>query len=417
MRVLHVLDHSIPTRTGYTVRTLQILRNQRELGLETFHVTGPKHPPTSLAEETVDGWSFFRTETSIPIYAALPGVSELALMKRFADRIAEVTDQVRPDVLHAHSPVLNALPALRVAARRKIPLVYEVRALWEDAAVSKGKCTEASARYRFSRAMETYALKRADAVVAICEGLRTEIIGRGVSADRVTVVPNGIALGAAGDGAPNRELAERLGVSGRPVIGFIGSFEPYEGLAVLLAAVAELATILPDLRLILIGGGVEDAALREEARRLGVTDQVIFAGHVPHGEIQAYYDLIDVCVYPRLSMRLTEMVTPLKPVEAMAQGKIVVATNIGGHREMIEDGVTGHLFTPGNPKALAQAVRDAFERRSTWPAERAASRRYVDEHRNWRRNVERYKKIYEAVLGRPGSSLLTAPGPSYRSAS
>jgi PEP-CTERM/exosortase A-associated glycosyltransferase len=397
MRVLHVLDHSIPTRTGYTIRTLQILRNQRELGWETFHVTGPKHPATSLAAETVDGWSFFRTDTSPPAYAALPGLSELALMKRFAGRIGEVVREVQPDIIHAHSPVLNALPGLRVAARCKIPLVYEVRALWEDAAVSKGKCTETSARYYLSKAMETYALRRADAVVAICEGLRNEIIGRGVPADRVTVVPNGIALGGAREGVPDQALADKLGVSGRPVIGFIGSFEPYEGLSILLAAVADLVAALPDLRVILIGGGVEETALREEAKRLGVTDHVIFAGHVPHGEIQSYYDLIDICVYPRLSMRLTEMVTPLKPVEAMAQGKIVVATNIGGHREMIQDGVTGHLFTPGDPRALARAVRDAFERRNDWPAERAASRRYVDEHRNWRRNVERYKKIYDSL--------------------
>jgi PEP-CTERM/exosortase A-associated glycosyltransferase len=295
--------------------------------------------------------------------------------------------------------VLNALPALGVAAKRRIPLVYEVRALWEDAAVSKGKCSPNGPRYRLSRAMETYAMKRADAVVAICEGLRKEIIGRGIPESRVSVMPNAVALeDFRRESPPDPGLADRLGVSGRRVIGFIGSFEPYEGLSVLLDAVARLASTMPDLRLLLIGNGPEESNLRAQAQRLGILDHVIFAGHVPHAEIQAYYDLIDICVYPRLSMRLTEMVTPLKPVEAMARGRIVVATDIGGHREMVEDGVTGHLFPAGDPDALARAVWQTFERSDSWPEMREAARRYVEQRRNWRVNAAQYGPIYERLI-------------------
>lgn len=396
MRILHVLDHSIPIRTGYTMRTLQILRHQRALGWETFHLTGPKHSPGSPPTETVDGLSFFRTEAA---ETPIPGLSELVQMKRFSRRIAEVVDETRPDVLHVHSPVLNALPALGVAAKRRIPLVYEVRALWEDAAVSKGKCSPNGPRYRLSRAMETYAMKRADAVVAICEGLRKEIIGRGIPESRVSVMPNAVALeDFRRESPPDPGLADRLGVSGRRVIGFIGSFEPYEGLSVLLDAVAILASTMPDLRLLLIGNGPEESNLRAQAQRLGILDHVIFAGHVPHAKIQAYYDLIDICVYPRLSMRLTELVTPLKPVEAMARGRIVVATDIGGHREMVEDGVTGHLFPAGDPDALARAVRQTFERSDSWTEMREAARRYVEQRRNWRVNAAQYGPIYERLI-------------------
>lgn len=396
MRILHVLDHSIPIRTGYTMRTLQILRHQRALGWETFHLTGPKHSPGSPPTETVDGLSFFRTEAA---ETPIPGLSELVQMKRFSRRIAEVVDETRPDVLHVHSPVLNALPALGVAAKRRIPLVYEVRALWEDAAVSKGKCSPNGPRYRLSRAMETYAMKRADAVVAICEGLRKEIIGRGIPESRVSVMPNAVALeDFRRESPPDPGLADRLGVSGRRVIGFIGSFEPYEGLSVLLDAVAILVSTMPDLRLLLIGNGPEESNLRAQAQRLGILDHVIFAGHVPHAKIQAYYDLIDICVYPRLSMRLTELVTPLKPVEAMARGRIVVATDIGGHREMIEDGVTGHLFPAGDPDALARAVRQTFERSDSWTEMREAARRYVEQRRNWRVNAAQYGPIYERLI-------------------
>lgn len=394
------------------MRTLQILRHQRALGWETFHLTSPKHSPASGPVETVDGWSFFRAETAGEAARTIPGLSELVEMKQFSRRIAEIADETRPDIIHAHSPVLNVLPALRAAAKRRIPLVYEVRALWEDAAVSKGKCAPNGPRYRLSRALETYALRRADAVVAICEGLRAEIIGRGIPEGRVSVVPNAVALDEFQEAAPpDPDLSERLGITGRQVIGFIGSFEPYEGLSVLLAAVAELATTLPNLRLLLIGHGPEEEALRAETQRLGIADHVIFAGHVPHSQIQSYYDLIDICVYPRLSMRLTEMVTPLKPVEAMARGRIVVATDIGGHREMVEDGVTGHLCLPGDPHALAQAVQAAFQRSSSWPAQREAARHYVEQHRNWRVNVERYETVYRKLIAASPATGVTA-GPS-----
>ena len=134
LRILHVLDHSIPLHSGYTFRTLSILREQRKLGWETFHLTSPKHAAPYVSEETVDGWIFFRTPPAPPS-VKLPGLGEVALMKQIEHRLLEVAQKVKPDLLHAHSPVLNAIPALRVGKQLGIPVVYEVRAFWEDAAV------------------------------------------------------------------------------------------------------------------------------------------------------------------------------------------------------------------------------------------------------------------------------------------
>jgi len=396
-RILHVLDHSIPLHSGYTFRTLSILREQRKLGWETFHLTSPKQVGCEVLEEDVDGWHFYRTPGGKP--SRLPLVGELALMRQVEKRLFEVAQQVRPDVLHAHSPVLNAIPALRVGRRLGLPVVYEVRAFWEDAAVDHGTTTEGSLRYRMTRALETWALKRADHVTTICEGLRSDIVARGIPAERVTVIPNAVDIESFDiGGSPDEALKTQLGLSASTVIGFIGSFYAYEGLDLLLDALPQILARLPDVRLLLVGGGPQEAALKEQAVHLGLEDKIVFTGRVPHHEVQRYYDMIDVLAYPRHSMRLTDLVTPLKPLEAMAQGRLLVASDVGGHRELIRDGETGMLFAAGSAASLAETILKLLAARESWPALRAAGRRYVETERNWRNSVGRYADLYRGII-------------------
>ena len=396
MRILHVLDHSIPLHSGYTFRTLALLREQRRLGWETFHLTSPKHTAPGGPEETVDGWHFFRTPA--PTGARLPGLTEAALMKATQQRLMEVARQVQPHVLHAHSPVLNAIPALRAGRELGIPVVYEVRAFWEDAAVDHGTTTEGSLRYRLTRRLETHALRRADHVFTICEGLRQDIAARGIPADKVTVIPNAVDIEKFDiGGTPDEALKAQLGLQGATVLGFIGSFYAYEGLDLLLAALPALLKQRPDLRVLLVGGGPQDDALKAQAAALGVAGQVLFTGRVPHAEVGRYYDLVDVLCYPRHSMRLTELVTPLKPLEAMAQGRLLVASDVGGHKELIHDGETGVLFRAGSADALASAVLGLLARRGDWPALRAAGRRFVETERTWRTSAAHYAPVFERL--------------------
>ncbi|MFO1217481.1 MAG: TIGR04063 family PEP-CTERM/XrtA system glycosyltransferase [Burkholderiaceae bacterium] len=393
VRVLHVLDHSIPLHSGYTFRTLSLLREQRKRDWQTFHLTSPKHTAPYVPEEDVDGWHFYRTPAANG--PALPALGELALIRQTERRVQEVACTVGANLLHAHSPVLNALAALRVGRKLGIPVVYEVRAFWEDAAVDHGTTAEGSLRYRLTRWMETRALREAAHVFTICEGLRRDIVARGISAAKVTVIPNAVDIGAFDrGGSPDTSLRARLGLDAATVIGFIGSFYAYEGLDLLLAALPLLLQRRPEVRALLVGGGPQDAALKSQAQRLGVADKVVFTGRVPHTDVQRYYDLIDVLTYPRHSMRLTELVTPLKPLEAMAQGRLVVASDVGGHQELIRDGETGVLFKAGSADALAAAVGGLLERRADWPALRAAGRRYVERERNWYASVERYVAPY-----------------------
>ncbi|MHB1353703.1 MAG: TIGR04063 family PEP-CTERM/XrtA system glycosyltransferase [Thiobacillus sp.] len=399
MKILHVFDHTLPLHSGYTFRSAAILRNQQKLGWQTFHLSGPRQVDCSVAEEDADGFHFYRTPKPEGMLARLPGGDPFAVMAAIEKRLLPLARELRPDVLHAHSPVLDAMPALRVGRKLGIPVVYEIRAFWEDAAVDHGSTTEGSLRYRLTRALETRAVKQADAVTVICEGLRADLVARGIPAGKITVIPNAVdvdkfALG----GKADPELKMKLGLGTGRVLGFIGSFYAYEGLDLLIGALPAIAARAPDVRVLLVGGGPQDAALKAQVMALGLEDRVVFAGRVPHAAVNRYYDLVDVLVYPRHPMRLTELVTPLKPLEAMAQGRLMVASDVGGHRELIDDGKTGVLFRAGDADDLARKAVALLDGASDWERIKANGRRFVETERNWTASVARYRGVYQGLV-------------------
>ena len=261
------------------------------------------------------------------------------------------------------------------------------------------RTAEGSLRYRLSRALESFALQRADQVTTICEGLRGDIAVRGVPEDRITVIPNAVDVASFRFGvAPDPALQQRLGLEGATVLGFAGSFYGYEGLHLLIGALRSLRQRHPRLFLLLVGGGPQEAALKAQVAQAGLGDRVVFTGRVPHSEVQRYYELIDLLVYPRLPIRLTELVTPLKPLEAMAQGRVLVASDVGGHRELIRHGETGYLCEAGSADTLAAAIDDALANADAWPAMRARARDFVERERTWANSVARYADVYSRAL-------------------
>lgn len=399
MKILHILDHSIPLHSGYTFRTRNILREQRRLGWETAHVTGSKQGPTDAACEEVDGLRFYRTGISRGLLQQMPLLDQWAVVTSLEKRIVEVATMEQPDILHAHSPALNGMAALRAARRLNLPVVYECRAFWEDAAVDHGTSREGGARYRATRALETQVFRDANAVTTICEGLRKEIITRGIAPQKVTVIPNAVNIEEFGqDREPDASLGQTLGLENQCVLGFIGSFYAYEGLPLLVQALPRLLAERPNIRLLLVGGGPDETQVRQLIADLGLEHAVVLTGRVPHDQVQRYYDLVDVLVYPRLPMRLTELVTPLKPLEAMAEGRLLVASDVGGHKELIKDGVTGRLFTAGDADALASAASSLLAEEAQWPSYRDAGRAYVNEERNWSISVAKYQAVYSDLV-------------------
>lgn len=396
-RILHVLDHSLPLHSGYTFRTRAILRAQTEKGWDVRGITGHRHRGVRALEEVVDGLRFHRTPGRPA--TGNPLLKEWRDISAHADAIDALVSQWRPDIIHAHSPVLNAMAAQRVAKRHGIPLLYEIRAFWEDAAVGNGTGVEGSPRYWLTRQLETHAVRGADAAAVICEGLRGDLIARGIDPAKIMVSPNGVDLHQFGEPVPrDPKLTVQLGLDGADVVGFIGSLYDYEGLDDLIAAMPRLVRIRPRVKLLLVGGGPREQALRDQATASPFADHIIFVGRVPHDEVENYYSQIDVLVYPRKAMRLTELVTPLKPLEAMAQGKLVAASRVGGHCELIEDGVTGTLFAPGDAASIATALAGMFADRSFWDERRATARAFVERERNWSSNIMRYEPVYQRLL-------------------
>ena len=400
-KILHILDHSLPMHSGYTFRTRAILKAQQGAGLEVRGITGLRHSAAGSDPEDIDGLRFHRTGGQS---GGAPGLREWREIARLADAITRLCAEWRPDVLHAHSPALCGEAAVRASRRLGIPLVYEIRAFWEDAAVGNGTGSAGSFRYRLTRTLENHVVARADAVVTICEGLRGDLVSRGVSPGKITIVPNGVDLAMFGEPLPrDPAFAAALGLGHGPVIGFIGSFYDYEGLDDLIAAMPALLARHGDARLVLVGGGPCEAALKAQAAASSAADAILFTGRVPHAEVERYYAAMDVMAYPRKQSRLTDLVTPLKPLEAMAQGKMVAASAVGGHRELIEDGVTGALFAPDDPAACAEALARLLADRADWPQRRMAGRRHVETRHDWSINVQRYQDVYQELL-RPGIS-------------
>jgi glycogen(starch) synthase len=401
LRILHVFDHSLPLHSGYTFRSANILREQRKLGWETFHVTSPKQVNCTVAEEEADDLRFFRTPQPTGFASRLPVLNQWAFMRATEQRLLGLALELKPDLLHAHSPVLNAWPAIHVGEKLGIPVVYEIRAFWEDAAVDHGTQKEGGLRYRLTKTMETRAVQRANQVVTICLGLRNDLISRGIPGDKIGTVPNAVDIEHFSlSTGPDPELKARLGLAGCRIIGFLGSFYAYEGLDMLIAALPGILAKAPDVRLLLVGGGPQEANLKAQAATLGVADKVVFVGRVPHGEVSRYYDLVDLLAYPRHPMRLTELVTPLKPLEAMAQGHLLIASDVGGHKELIEDGKTGVLFRAGDVDDLVAKAVAALDLPDQGTAMRANGRHFVESERNWARSIANYKAIYGKALGR-----------------
>ncbi len=400
-RILHILDHSLPAHSGYTFRTRAIMSAQMEKGWDVAGITGVRQPnaadhPALPTPERVDGLQFYRTAPSATGPSPLREWREVDALTRSILRVAA---DFRPDILHAHSPVLSAMAAGRAAAQLGIPWIYEIRAFWEDASVGNGTGKEGSARYWLTRQLETRAAKSADAVAVICEGLRTDLIARGISSDKIMVSPNGVDMDMFGTPlAPDAALRSELGLDGADIIGFIGSFYDYEGLDDLIAAMPDLVQRAPQSHLLLVGGGPMEQALKAQVADSPVAHHIHFIGRVPHDQVNRYYSLIDILAYPRKQMRLTDLVTPLKPLEAMAQQKLVAASDVGGHKELITDGVTGTLFAADNPADIARTLAELLNNRMNWDAMRDAGYAYVEQDRNWSSNILRYEPVYQRLL-------------------
>lgn len=394
--VLHLLERSLPQRqSGSTVRTEYTIRAQAAAGLQPEVVTQPGFawPGGSTARDAVDLRSGIRHHR-LPSTAA-PGAPLDERLRDYLQGAARVVERVRPAVLHPASDYVNALVALELGRRFALPVVYEVRGFPE---LGRGRWAGSRASYEkalWRTALEADCRRAADRVVTLADVMRERIVAGGVDPARVEVLPNAVDAERFRPVTPDPGLRARLGIpEGELVLGYVSMLNVLEGLPTLLEAAARLVTHGRPVRVLLVGDGHERAFLRQLARRLGIGDRVVLTGRVSHEDVLAHLALIDVFVAPRLDVDDFGVVTPLKPYEAMAAGKAVVASDVPALREMVREGETGELFRSGDAEDLARVLA----RLADDPARRRElgrrARDWVRRERTWAANAERYRRLY-----------------------
>ena len=407
LRVMHVLDHSWPVLTGYSIRSLHLIAAQYRLGLRPQALTGPLQfaDDPNASETIVENITYRRTPFRVKFFewaisGRQPGLREAAIVRLIRDRILELLEKEPIDLIHAHSPALCGLGALQAARSKRVPFVYELRAFWEDAAVDQNKTSARSFRYRLSQKLENYVVHRADAVVGISRSILDELKKRKVDPAKLFHVPNGVDTKKFSPVSRDAGLATRLGLGNEPVLGFIGSLYRWEGVAWLVRAVAELRRRGTACKLLIVGDGEEMSAVRETVRELNAAEFIQILGRVPHDEIQRYYSVVDVLVYPRHSIRLTELVTPLKPLEAMALGKAILGSYVGGIRELVQPEETGVLYRADNVEDFCAQAKRLLSEASLQRRLGEQAREFILREKDWNVLAQRYINIYDFAMRR-----------------
>lgn len=398
MNILHVLDHSLPDVDGYAIRSHAIMFNQRRLGLHPAAVTSLWQRGGKAPTDLIQGISYHRTAAPMRV-ASDRAARDRTFIATVRDRVLERVRALGTNVVHAHSPSSCGTAAFLAARIAGLPIVYEIRASWEDAAVDRGRCLEGSPEYIAARDAEMLLAESVDAVVAISRGNRDDLVARGLPPDRIVVVPNGVDTDAFAPRPKNVWLAERLGLAGKTVIGYFGSFFRFEGVSRLLEALAPLCSERDDVRGLFVGDGETGGEVRMQAAALGLDDKVVFAGRVAPQLMRGLYGVADVVCYPRERCRLTELTTPLKPLEAMSLAKAVVASDVGGHLELLDDGHTAMLFRAGDADELSALLRTLVDAPELRARLGGAARAEVLARRDWRSIVRRYGDLYASLIG------------------
>lgn len=404
--VLAVLAQSLPHRSGgYATRSHGVTTGLANLGWDVTGVTRPGFPydrwpssDTRVVEpaDTVDGITYHRLLTSARAYPQYP-------LHRYIDgftkNVVKHARAHRVSLIHASSFHINGLAAQAAAAQLGVPFIYEMRGLEELMKVSRDPAFEHSDRHDFLEHLETTICQAADRVFVITAALGRLMESRGVPAEKIVVLPNGVHAEQFQPRPRDTELEASLGVAGKTVIGYAGSLVDYEGLDLLLDAVAALKQRRSDFHLVVVGDGHWESTLHRHAERLDLGDVVTFTGRVPHEEVARYLSLFDIAPFPRQPLPVCEAISPIKPFESMAMGKAVITSSVAALTEIVADGETGLVFEKGSSTDLARVL----ERYLDDPELRAqlgeAARTWVRAERDWSSIVKIVDATYRELLG------------------
>ena len=409
--VLSVLAQSLPhTSGGYATRSHGVLTGLEGLGWDVEAVTRLGFPydrwPKGDAREVpaydvVDGLRYSRIlEGERRLYPQHPLTS---YVDRYAAAIQQHARRHRPVLLHASSFHVNGLATQVAAARLGVPYVYEMRGLEDLMKVSRDPSFGTSDRQRFLDTVEGASCLGAERVFVITEALKREMAARGVPEEKLVVLPNGVHTSRFQPRERNARLEAELGLREKTVIGYAGGLVDYEGLDLLLEAVAALKQARSgpsglDFHLVVVGDGHYESTLHALAERLGLGDVVTFTGRVPHDRVPDYLSLFDIAPFPRLPLPVCEMISPIKPFESMASAKAVVVSSVAALTEIVQDRTTGLVFEKGSAADLARVLGELLDSRDLRFKLGESARTWVTNERDWSSIVDIVDATYRAVM-------------------
>lgn len=400
--VFYMLHNSLPyASAGYATRTHGLLTSLNTYGWAVQGVTRLGFPFDTPGNERLHSIPSIDVIGDV-MYAHLSTVRLeckknplVSYIEAYSHRIVERALIEKPAIIHGASNHWNGLATVATANLLGIPSIYEVRGLWEVTRGSRDPRWRGSGMFRYMARMEAEAAKGATRVITITQALKNELIARGVTADKITVVPNGVDSSRFRPLSQNSELKEQLGLRGKTVIGYVGSILDYEGLDLLIRACAQLAEHRSDFHLLLVGDGAERATFQELAASLGILNRVVtFTGRVDHMLIENYYSIIDIAPFPRLPLEVCELVSPLKPFEAMAMGKAVLCSDVAAMAEFIDPGVNGLLFRKGDLDSLVDVLGNLLDDENLRIELGENARQFVETERDWKKLALKVVEIY-----------------------
>ncbi len=405
-RVFYLLHNSLPHHSaGYATRTHGLLTELNKLGWDVDGVTRLGYPydmpgredmPDVDPHEIVGCVDYYRLLTGRQIEKKNPLFD---YTERYTHELLRLAKEERPAIIHAASNHWNGLTAVKTARQLGLPSIYEVRGLWEVTRGSRNAEWAKSNMYKYIARMEADAAKSATTVFAITKALKNELVDRGVEADKITLVPNGVDTTRFTPIARDQQLAAELGVTGKTVIGYVGSVLDYEGIELMLEAARQMARTREDFHVLIVGDGAELERFQDFVADNGLEHVITFTGRVPHEEVERYYSLIDITPFPRLPLPVCEMVSPLKPFEAMAMGKAVVASDVAALAEIVTPELNGLLHAKGSMESLLEQLTRLLDDPELRQRLGAQSRDWVVAERDWSRLAVTIADAYRDLVG------------------
>jgi len=409
-KILYFVYNSLPYHSkGYALRTQGMMTSFNTYA-KTFTIEAVSR--LGYPQDIVKSLNFLtipdRELINKQVYHRLPSsirkgsVSYMEYIREYTASVIKLSQKEKPCILHACSNFSHALGVINAAKYLGIPSVYEIRGLWEVTAISNNPALVDSDSYKLQAQLETQTALQSDLVITITEALKKEMVQRGVPANKIEVIPNAVDTKYFKPLDKSTQLMDRYNLHNKVVIGYIGSFVEYEGLEDLIDVVHRLIVEhkLTNMAVLLVGSGIKLDVLRKKVTTLGLSKYFIFTGEIEHRYIQEYYSIIDIAPFPRKSLPVCEMVSPLKPFEAMSMGKAVVASNVDALTEIIKDNHTGLLFEKNNLEDFTDKLKRLICDKSLRGCLGKASREWVVQERDWIAISERLESIYLDLYNR-----------------